>query len=66
MKIDTFRNLIDQIAAAVVDVWDALQSDRPYRKARTEKQAIAFLKEQSGIQFDPQIPETFFELINET
>jgi len=51
---------------AVVDVWDALQSDRPYRKAWTEKQAIAFLKDQSGIQFDPQILETFIDLIKET
>jgi len=50
----------------VVDVWDALQSDRPYRKAWTEKQAIAFLKDQSGIQFDPQILETFIDLIKET
>jgi len=51
---------------AVVDVWDALQSNRPYRKAWSEKQAIKFLKEQSGIQFDPQVVDAFFELINET
>jgi len=50
----------------VVDVWDALQPDRPYRKAWSEKQAIAFLKEQSGIQFDPQVLETVLELINES
>jgi len=50
----------------VVDVWDALQSNRPYRKAWSEKQAIKFLKEQSGIQFDPQVVDAFFELINET
>ncbi len=50
---------------AVVDVWDALQSDRPYRKAWSEKQAITFLKEQSGIQFDPQVLDVFFKLINE-
>jgi len=50
----------------VVDVKDALQPDRPYRKAWSEKQAIAFLKEQSGIQFDPQILETFLDMIDES
>jgi GAF domain-containing protein len=51
---------------AVVDVWDALQSDRPYRDAWSEKDAIAYLKEQSGIQFDSQIVEVFFEMIGKS
>ena len=46
---------------AVVDVWDALTSDRPYRKAWTEEKALAYIREQSGKHFDPQVVETFLE-----
>ncbi|MFO7586406.1 MAG: PAS domain S-box protein [Anaerolineales bacterium] len=48
---------------AVVDVWDALTSDRPYRKAWTRKKAIAYLGEQRGKHFDPEILDTFLNLI---
>lgn len=48
---------------AVVDVWDALTSDRPYRKAWTSKKTLEYIREQSGIQFDPKIVETFMSLI---
>ena len=48
---------------AVVDVWDALQSDRPYRKAWSEGKALAYLKEQSGIQFDPEVVRSFLTFI---
>jgi hypothetical protein len=47
---------------SVVDVWDALLSDRPYRKAWQKEQAIQYLKEQSGKQFDPTIVERFIAL----
>jgi PAS domain S-box-containing protein len=48
---------------AVVDVWDALTSDRPYRKAWTRQKAIAYLREQSGKHFDPEIVDAFLNLI---
>jgi PAS domain S-box-containing protein len=48
---------------AVVDVWDALTSDRPYRAAWTRETALAYIKEQSGAQFDPQVVEKFLALI---
>jgi putative two-component system response regulator len=48
---------------AVVDVWDALTSDRPYRKAWSEEEARNFLREQSGKYFDPQVVELFFRVI---
>jgi PAS domain S-box-containing protein len=48
---------------AVVDVWDALLSDRPYRKAWTQKKALAYLREQSGQHFDPQVVEAFIEML---
>jgi putative nucleotidyltransferase with HDIG domain len=47
---------------AVVDVWDALLSDRPYRMAWTKEQALQYLKEQSGKMFDPSIVERFIAL----
>ncbi len=47
---------------AVVDVWDALTSDRPYRKAWSEEKTIAYLQEQSGQLFDPHIVAEFLKL----
>jgi putative nucleotidyltransferase with HDIG domain len=47
---------------AVVDVWDALLSDRPYRKAWSEEQVVQHIKQKSGIQFDPAIVEKFFAM----
>jgi len=50
---------------AVVDVWDALISDRPYRKAWTEEKAMQYLQEQSGKHFDPQVINAFFKMKNQ-
>lgn len=47
---------------AVVDVWDALTSDRPYRKAWPEQKVIEYLHSQSGKKFDPRVVEAFFHL----
>lgn len=44
---------------AVVDVWDALISDRPFRKAWSDDQASNYLREQAGSRFDPQMVEAF-------
>ncbi len=49
---------------AVVDVWDALQSDRPYRPGWTQEQAADYIREMSGLQFDPEIVSEFIEMIN--
>jgi putative two-component system response regulator len=48
---------------AVIDVWDALTSDRPYRRAWTNENALAYIKEQSGKHFDPEIVDLFFKVI---
>jgi HD-GYP domain-containing protein (c-di-GMP phosphodiesterase class II) len=48
---------------AIVDVWDALTSDRPYRKAWTTEKAIDHLKEQAGKHFDPDIVDKFLIVI---
>ena len=47
----------------MIDVWDALLSDRPYRSAWARDKVIEYIKEQSGIQFDPKITEIFMELV---
>lgn len=48
---------------AVVDVWDALCSDRPYRKAWTKEKARQYLEDQAGKHFDPQIVRVFLDNI---
>lgn len=49
---------------AVVDVWDALTSDRPYRPAWSPEEARAYIREQSGKHFDPQVVDLFFKVVN--
>ena len=46
---------------AVVDVWDALTSERPQRKAWPEAQAMNYLIEQAGLQFDPAVVDNFLK-----
>ncbi len=47
---------------AVVDVWDALISDRPYRPAWDKEKALTYIKEQSGKHFDPYVVENFLKM----
>lgn len=49
---------------AVVDVFDALTSDRPYRKAWSREETIRYIQERSGKDFDPRVIEVFFSVIN--
>lgn len=48
---------------SVVDVYDALTTDRPYRKAWPQEKVISYLQENSGIQFDPTIVDEFLKLL---
>jgi HD-GYP domain-containing protein (c-di-GMP phosphodiesterase class II) len=48
---------------AVVDVWDALTSDRPYRKAWSARKARDYIRRQSGKSFDPRVVKEFLDLI---
>jgi PAS domain S-box-containing protein len=50
---------------AVVDVWDALCSDRPYRNAWTQERVIEYLRDQSGYLFDPDIVNKFLDMVSE-
>ena len=51
---------------AVVDVWDAVTSNRPYRAAWKQEEALAYIREQAGKHFDPQVVDLFFKVIGET
>lgn len=47
---------------AVIDVWDALTSNRPYRQKWSEEEVKKYLREQSGTHFDPKIVESFLQM----
>jgi len=48
---------------AVVDVYDAVTSERPYRRTMSHEQAIAILRAQNGIVFDPKVVAQFIEIV---
>lgn len=48
---------------AIADAYDAMTSDRPYRKARTKEKAIAELIKYSGTQFDPQLVDVAIQVL---
>jgi HD-GYP domain-containing protein (c-di-GMP phosphodiesterase class II) len=62
------KNLEIPLAArifAVVDVWDALMSDRSYRGAWPRKKVISHIRKQSGFHFDPQIVDVFLNMMEQ-
>lgn len=50
---------------AVTDAFDAMTSDRPYRKAMSDEEAISELKRNAGKQFDPAVVEAFLKVLSE-
>ncbi len=48
---------------AIVDVWDALRSDRPYRPAWPVERVLAHLRAQAGTHFDPRVVDVFLGLL---
>jgi putative two-component system response regulator len=48
---------------AIVDVWDALLSDRPYRQALPKKRVIEYIQGESGRHFDPKLVEVFLDMV---
>lgn len=50
---------------AVVDVFDALTHERPYRSAWTEEDTLCYIQEQTGRQFAPGVVEVFLEMLRE-
>jgi HD-GYP domain-containing protein (c-di-GMP phosphodiesterase class II) len=49
---------------AVIDVWDALLSDRPYRDAWPEDKVRDYIRAQSGTHFDPAVVDVFFTMVD--
>jgi len=47
-----------------VDAWDAMTSDRPYRKAMPKASAIAELRRHAGSQFDPKLVDLFLRVLD--
>ena len=50
---------------AIIDVWDALRSDRPYRQGWTKEKVIEHIKSLSGTHFEPKVVELFLNMMNE-
>lgn len=46
----------------IIDVWDALSYDRPYRKAWPRQQVIDYIRDQRGTLFDPKMVEAFLDI----
>jgi len=49
---------------SIADVYDAMTSDRPYRRAWTHEVALEHIRSQSGKHFDPQIVDVFFGILD--
>ena len=49
---------------AIIDVWDALSSDRPYRKKLPREEVKKYILENSGILFDSNLVEVFMEIVD--
>lgn len=47
---------------AIIDVWDALSSNRPYRSAWAHEDTIDYIRSQSGKHFDPQVVKVFLKM----
>lgn len=47
---------------SVVDVWDALRSDRPHRKGWPEEKVLDYIQSLAGVNFDPQVVEKFLRM----
>jgi len=47
---------------SIVDVWDALLSNRPYRRGCTEESVLEYLRKHSGVSFDPYLVDAFLDL----
>jgi HD-GYP domain-containing protein (c-di-GMP phosphodiesterase class II) len=47
---------------AIVDVFDALTSDRPYRKGWSREKTLGHIRELSGSHFDPQVVDAFLKM----
>lgn len=64
-RIKSSEQLFESRIIGVADAFDAMTSDRPYRKALSLEVAITELSENSGTQFDPAVVEIFTSILEE-
>ncbi len=50
---------------AIVDIWDALTNDRPYRAAWSNEKALHYLEQQAGLELDPRVVQAFVAMLRE-
>jgi HD-GYP domain-containing protein (c-di-GMP phosphodiesterase class II) len=55
---------IDTYIIALADAFDAMCSDRPYRKAMSKEQAVEIIKQERGKQFHPKVVDIFLDSIS--
>jgi len=49
---------------SIVDCWDMLRTRRPCREAKTDQEALVYLREQSGKKFNPEVVEAFLKMVD--
>jgi putative nucleotidyltransferase with HDIG domain len=49
---------------AIVDVWDAIMSDRPYHKSMSKEEAIQTIRDGSGTHFEPKLVDLFLSIVD--
>jgi len=57
--------MLEAKIVSVVDAWDAMMSDRPYRDALPRSEAVKELEENKGSQFSPEVVDTFLSALRE-
>jgi len=57
--------LLEARILSVIDAYDAMTKDRPYRKAMSQEKALKTLKEGAGFQWDPVVVKVFLKSLNE-
>jgi HD-GYP domain-containing protein (c-di-GMP phosphodiesterase class II) len=50
---------------SIIDVWDALSSDRPYRPAWPREKVMEYIRSESGKHFDPAVVDVFMGILEE-
>ena len=50
---------------AIVDVWDALRSNRPYRQGWPDEKVLQYIRAEAGVHFDPKAVELFLQVVRE-
>ncbi|HBM81727.1 MAG TPA: hypothetical protein DD426_13005, partial [Clostridiaceae bacterium] len=54
---------LDAYIISIADAFDAMCSDRPYRKAMTKSQAVNIIKDERGKQFHPKVADVFLDIL---